>query len=115
MQKSSLNSLLDRHLATARAAASGRSAKTLYGGHQRSLRQTLITLTAGQRLDEHETPGEATVHVLHGRVRLATNDDETCDGVAGDLIVVSDCRHTLEALDDTAVILTVAKGNYGTQ
>jgi quercetin dioxygenase-like cupin family protein len=30
------------------------------------LRQTVIALAAGQTLDEHENPGEATLHVLHG-------------------------------------------------
>lgn len=112
MQKSSLSALLDQYLSTARTAASGRSARTLYGGRQRTLRQTLVTVAAGQRLDEHENPGEATVHVLYGRVRLATADD-SCDGDAGDLIVVPDSGPTLEALEDTAVILTVAKGDYG--
>ncbi len=38
------------------------------------LRQPLTALTAGQKLDEHENPGEATVHVLHGRVRLGAGD-----------------------------------------
>ena len=46
----------------------------MYGGHEHVLRQTLIALTAGQKLDEHENPGEATVHVLHGRVRLGAGD-----------------------------------------
>jgi len=108
MQASSLSTLADEHLATARGASSGRSAHTVYGGHDRTLRQTLIALAAGQRLDEHENPGEATLHVLAGRVRMAT-DGDSCDGAAGDLVVVPDARHTLEALDDAVVLLTVAK------
>jgi quercetin dioxygenase-like cupin family protein len=108
MQTSSLAALAHEHLATARGASSGRSAHTVYGGHDRTLRQTLIALAAGQRLDEHENPGEATVYILNGSVRMAT-DSETCDGAAGDLITVPDARHTLEALDDAVVLLTVAK------
>jgi quercetin dioxygenase-like cupin family protein len=108
MQTSSLSALADEHLATARGASSGRSAHTVYGGHDRTLRQTLVALAAGQRLDEHENPGEATVYVLNGSVRMAT-DGETCDGVAGDLVIVPDARHTLEALEDAVVLLTVAK------
>jgi quercetin dioxygenase-like cupin family protein len=108
MQTSSLAALAHEHLATARSASSGRSAHTVYGGHDRTLRQTLIALAAGQRLDEHENPGEATVYILNGSVRMAT-DSETCDGAAGDLITVPDARHTLEALDDAVVLLTVAK------
>jgi predicted dinucleotide-binding enzyme len=32
----------------------------------------LIALAAGHRLDEHDNPGEATVHVLHGTPSSAT-------------------------------------------
>ena len=64
MQKESLTALVRHHLATARAASSGRSAHTVYGGHEHVLRQTLIALRAGSSLDEHENPGEATVQVL---------------------------------------------------
>ena len=42
------------------------SAHTVYGGHQHTLRQTLIALTAGTSLDDHDSPGEATIRVLHG-------------------------------------------------
>ncbi|MEU7903486.1 cupin domain-containing protein [Actinoplanes sp. NPDC049118] len=108
MQTSSLFALADEHLAAAGGASSGRSAHTVYGGHDRTLRQTLIALAAGRRLDEHENPGEATLYVLNGSVRMAT-DSETCDGAAGDLIIVPDARHTLEALEDAVVLLTVAK------
>ena len=57
---------------------------------------------------EHENPGEATVQVLFGRVRLAAGD-LSWEGSPGDLLVVSDARHTLEALEDAAVLRTVAK------
>jgi quercetin dioxygenase-like cupin family protein len=108
MQKSSLPALTAEHLDKARGASSGRSAQTVVGGHAHTLRQTLIALRAGDALDEHENPGEATVHVLHGRVRLASRDT-SCDGSAGDLLVVPDARHSLTAVDDAVVLLTVAK------
>ena len=66
MDKVSLTALGRQHLAAAHDAHSGRSAHTVYGGHQHTLRQTLIALTAGTSLDDHDSPGEATIQVLHG-------------------------------------------------
>lgn len=108
MEKISLTALAREHLETARAASSGRSSHTVYGGHEHSLRQTLIALTAGSELDEHESPGEATLHVLHGRVKV-TNAQSHWDGSPGDHIVVPQSRHGLRAVEDSVVLLTVAK------
>ncbi len=58
MNKISLTALAREHLEVARAASSGRSAHTVYGGHEHSLRQTLIALKAGSALDEHEAPAK---------------------------------------------------------
>ncbi|CAA0128638.1 Uncharacterised protein [Mycolicibacterium vanbaalenii] len=108
MNKISLTALAREQQAGAERASSGRSAHTVYGGHEHVLRQTLIALAAGQKLDEHENPGEATVHVLHGRVRLHAGED-SWEGSAGDLIIVPDSRHSLEAVEGSSVLLTVAK------
>lgn len=108
MEKRSLTALVREQLEQAVAGSSGRSAHTVYGGHTHALRQTVIALQAGQQLDEHESPGDATVHVLHGRVRLLAGDD-AWEGSPGDLITVPPRRHSLEALTDAAVLLTVVK------
>ncbi|HSK27993.1 MAG TPA: cupin domain-containing protein [Jiangellales bacterium] len=108
MNKLSLDAVARNQLDAARAASSGRAAETVYGGHERVLRQTVIALTAGSVLAEHENPGEATVQVLAGRVRVG-GASATWEGRRGDLIVVPAERHSLEALEDSAVVLTVAK------
>jgi quercetin dioxygenase-like cupin family protein len=108
MQKISLTALAHRQLEAAREESSGRSSHTVYGGHEHVLRQTLIALAAGRSLDEHENPGEATVQVLLGRVRL-TSVDASWEGSPGDHLVIPEARHGLEALEDSVVLLTVAK------
>jgi quercetin dioxygenase-like cupin family protein len=75
MQKQSLTALVRQHLGTALTAASGRSAHTVYGGHEHLLRQTLIALRVSTSLDEHENAGEATIQVLHGRVTLVAGEN----------------------------------------
>jgi quercetin dioxygenase-like cupin family protein len=107
MEKSSLTALARQQLTLARETSGGRSAHTVFGGHEHTLRQTVIALAAGRRLDEHDSPGEATVHVLHGRVRLVAGNTGW-QGSPGDLIVVPAVRHSLEALEDCAVLLTVS-------
>ncbi|MEV8122777.1 cupin domain-containing protein [Streptomyces sp. NPDC085944] len=108
MRKLSLDALAREHLEQAAASSSGRSATTVHGGHELVLRQTLLALTAGTTLAEHENPGEATVQILRGRVRLTSGDD-SWDGRTGDLVLIPPARHSLEALEDSAVLLTVAK------
>jgi quercetin dioxygenase-like cupin family protein len=108
MEKSSLTALARQQLKLAKQASSGRSAQTVYGGHEHTLRQTLIAIAAGRALDEHSSPGEATVHVIHGRVRLAAAET-SWEGSPGDLLIVPAAVHRLEALEDSAILLTVAK------
>ncbi|BBX90577.1 LuxR family transcriptional regulator [Mycolicibacterium boenickei] len=108
MEKISLTAIARQQLASARTANSGRSAHTVYGGHEHQLRQTLIAMTAGTGLDEHESPGEATLQVIEGRVKLA-NSEASWEGSPGDHIVIPRTRHSLHALEDSVVLLTVVK------
>lgn len=110
MEKLSLDALAREQSAKAAQASSGRSASTVYGGHEHVLRQTVIAMRTGTVLADHENPGEATVHVLHGRIRL-TAGDVSWEGRKGDLIVVPLSVHSLQALEDATVLLTVAKHN----
>ena len=111
MEKLSLDAVAREQAKRAAAATSGRSAETVYGGHEHGLRQTVLALTAGSALAEHENPGEATVQVLSGRVRL-TAGSTSWDGRTGDLLVVPAARHALEAVQDSAILLTVSKAAY---
>lgn len=108
MNKLSLIATAREQTRKACAATSGRAAETVYGGHDRSLRQTVIALSSDASLAEHENPGEATVHVLTGRVRL-DGERTSWEGSPGDLLVVPQERHGLTALQDSSVLLTVVK------
>ena len=105
-----LQTLVDDHLERARTNPHGRSAELLL--HEGPLRQTLITLTVGTALAEHQAPPAATLFVLRGRVMLTTS--------AGDLelgeyefAAIPHERHGLTALDDAAVVLTTAIATGG--
>jgi quercetin dioxygenase-like cupin family protein len=108
VDKLSLDALAREQLEAAARQPSGRASVTVFGGHDKVLRQTLIALQAGSALDEHENPGEATVHVLRGRVTLIAGDVRW-DGRSGDLLAVPDERHSLQAHEDAVILLTVAK------
>lgn len=107
MLKVSLTALAREHIRRAQEVGSGRSAETVYGGHEHRLRQTLIGLVAGTGLAEHDSPGEATLYVLSGHIRVSAGND-TWEGHSGDMIVVPPARHDLQAVTDAAVLLTVA-------
>ncbi|MEO3757112.1 cupin [Mycobacterium sp. B14F4] len=106
----SLSTVIDEQLAAAKAGTSGRAAHTVCGGRGSALRQAVLALTAGHGLDEHESPGEATLLVLRGRVRLSAASGAV-EGVRGDYLPIPNERHSLSALEDSAVLLTVVAGS----
>ena len=107
MESTSLTRLAEEQLALARESNSGRASVTVFGGREHDMRQTLIVLMGGRSLGEHDAPGEASLQVLAGTVRL-TAGDETWEGIAGDYLVIPQHRHDLHADTDAAVLLTVA-------
>ncbi|MFZ3269602.1 MAG: cupin domain-containing protein [Mycobacterium sp.] len=108
METVSLSSLAAEKLAEAQQTRSGRAAHTLHGGHTHELRQTVMALLAGHELSEHDSPGQASLQVLQGHVQITAGDD-AWDGKAGDYVVIPPQRHSLQAIDDSVVILTVFK------
>ncbi len=105
--KSSLTALIrelrDKLSCSDRTVAS----KTVFGGSEKTMRQTLIVLAEGGELAEHESPGEATIFVLDGRIRLVAGQD-SWEGRTGDLLIIPDARHSVEAVEDAAFVLNVA-------
>jgi quercetin dioxygenase-like cupin family protein len=106
MDTTPLASTARAQIESARAAAHGRSAHTVYRGDDRGLRQTIVALRAGTTLNEHHSSREATLQVLAGRV-LLTADTYAREAIAGDLLPVPSAAHTLDAVEDSALLLTV--------
>ncbi|MFG2825583.1 cupin [Kitasatospora sp. NPDC048365] len=98
-----LNAVADEHAAKAADSPHGRSAHLLL--HDGVLRQTVIALTAGSALDEHNAPVAASLQVLRGRVSL-TIAGRRQEVRAGELHVIPQDRHGLLAHTDAVVLLT---------
>lgn len=109
MEVISLDALGQELLAKARETNAGRAAQTVHGGEGHSLRQTAIAMTGGTALGEHESPGEATLQVVSGRVTLHAGGQAQALA-AGEWGTIPPLRHDLEAHEDSVVLLSVSLG-----
>ncbi len=101
-----LHALAGELLEKAKSGHAGRAGRTLPHPVD-GLRQTVVALTAGAALDEHESPGSASIQVLRGRARLVAGD-EVIELGAHQISPIPDRRHSLLADEDTVVMLSVA-------
>ncbi|WP_129667249.1 cupin [Phytoactinopolyspora endophytica] len=107
MAEMTLESIGTHQLDAARNSPNGRASRTLHSGAR--LRQTLIALTAGTRMHEHQSEGDATLLCLRGSVTLNSND-RSVTVAEGMLVDIPPQRHDLVADQDSLVILTVGLG-----
>ena len=97
-------------LTQARTAPAGRAARSLLPGQSHHLSQTVIALVGGHELKEHESPGEATLHLLEGRVTFHVGPS-VAELSGGDLVSIPPARHSITALEDSVMLLTVLKSS----
>lgn len=92
-------------LAQAQADARGKAAHLVVKSPL--LRATVIALTAGSGLPEHNSPPAATLQVLRGQavLRSAVERWELADG---SLVPIPPERHAVDAITDCVLLLTVA-------
>lgn len=107
MDAISLIALADEQLTAAYASSSGRSSHLLHGGDGLALRQIVLALVGGRSLGEHDSPGDATLQVLTGRVRLSAGGDSV-EAAVGDHLAIPPRRHDLAAIEDSVVLLSLA-------
>lgn len=111
MQKISIEALARQQLHAAIDAGGRRASDTVFGGHEKSLRQTVIAILKGESLNEHENQDDATIYMVQGRVRLWSGD-VSWEARIGDLLIVPDGRNSIEVLEDSVLLLSVAKRPY---
>jgi quercetin dioxygenase-like cupin family protein len=86
--------------------STGRNARTLM--KYEDFRVVLTVLRAGVRIAEHQTEGRISIHVVSGRLRLNAAG-RTFDLRSGGLVSLDHREpHDLEAIDDSAFLLTMA-------
>jgi quercetin dioxygenase-like cupin family protein len=108
MEPISLAELTAELFERAGQAGSGRAAHNLLAGQEHPLSQTVIAILAGHGLGEHDSPGEATLQLLSGRVRFVAGAD-SCELDAGDFLPLPRERHSVDALEDAVLLLSVVK------
>ena len=101
----SLAALSSELLDQARAHSSQRAAATLAGGPV--MRATLIAMTVGAQLAEHDAPPAATLQTVTGHVVLQAGSRQWRVG-PGELLTVPQVRHRVIAETDSVILLTVA-------
>lgn len=107
MTKSNLQAKARELALRAAASTSGRAADTIVGGHEKQLRQTVVALREGTEMAEHESPGEATLLVISGRLWLVA-EGTRWSGREWSHLVMPDAPRSIEAETDTVFMLTVA-------
>ena len=85
---------------------SGHSAKTL--ARYPDLRLVLIALAGGKRIEQHQTRGRVSIHVIEGQITLQVGAERVELGAGCLLEVAPEAAHDVEAVEPSALLLTVA-------
>jgi quercetin dioxygenase-like cupin family protein len=87
-------------------SSTGRNAKTLVKCDD--FRVVLTTLRAGARMPEHRTEGRISIHAVRGHLRIRA-EGRTFDLATGGLLALdAGVAHDVDALEDSALLLTIA-------
>lgn len=104
-----LSTLADELLEAARNDLQRKASRLVI--HGTTQRAVLMAILAGGGLAEHASPPAATLHVLRGRIRLYAGDAAEWFVSAGQVVAIPPERHSVDALEDSAFLLTVALAN----
>jgi quercetin dioxygenase-like cupin family protein len=86
----------------------GHTARTF--AREPAMRVVLIVMRAGAKIAEHHAQETASIHALSGHIRLRLLQ-RTVELSAGYVLVIPpELAHDVEAVDDAAFLLTLARG-----
>lgn len=105
-----LTDVMTKAIDLAREAPNGRHAELLI--HDGPLRQTVIALTEGAQLAEHNSPPAASIQVIRGSLKVTGQDPVVLEG--GHIEALTHFRHAVEALEDTVFLLTTVTSQHDT-
>jgi quercetin dioxygenase-like cupin family protein len=87
--------------------ASGRSSATLV--KHEDFRVVLTLMKQGGRISHHRARGSISIQTILGKVRLLVSGCDVCELGAGDVLALqSNLEHDVEALEESAFLLTMA-------
>lgn len=92
-------------LEKARAAKSGRAAKTLV--KEGPFRVTAVALRRGTALDEHQVDGAVSIQALSGRARLEVGDEAMVVPSKSLVTLQPGVPHVTSAMTDCALLITM--------
>jgi len=94
------------HLKAESTWSTGQNARTLI--KYDDLRVVLMALRAGARIPDHQTDGRLSVQVLSGHIQVRASG-RTFNLRAGNLLAFDHgIRHDVTAVDESALLLTIA-------
>lgn len=86
---------------------SGRSSETLVKYDE--FRIVLVRMKAASYMSHHKAEGPISIHVIQGKIRVHLPEDHMENLKPGDLLTLERClEHDVEALEDSAFLLTIA-------
>lgn len=93
-------------VAAAADTAVGHTAKTLV--KDGPLRIIIVGMRRGSTLRDHDAEGPVSIHVLQGQVQLAALGESRALNAGQAIAYAASVTHSVEALDDSALLLTIA-------
>lgn len=101
----SLMSMAEKLMEEAACATSGRASLTLAHGKEMTI--VLVTLKAGNTLEEHTAPAAATVIALSGNIIFTTSVEKITLEQGEAVTFTADILHAVYASEDSAFLIVI--------